>query len=255
MATTVLNKYRVSCTSGDGFQFKWDTEAPTVCPLNSAHPIDASLTTIVDTVSSRVVTVKEEIVPTQGYYKLNGYHQTIPAGSPGAVTTFSHSWPFQVSILNAWFIPKTDQVGDYVDVTVAPNTVIGYIGAPITSGDTTIVVSTTVLQNLAIGFHVNITDGVNLNELGRVIAINPTNSTITVETATTNSFSPASPTYVRMNVRFIEGLTINVAGVRYVVAEKKQGGKGLPPNVPMTVLYHNQDGQAKTFCYNLEYMF
>lgn len=253
--TTVLNKYRVFCTAGDGFQFKWDTEVPTVCPLNSAHSIDTTLTTVVDTVSNKVVTLREEAVPTQGYYKLDGYSQSIPAGAPGAVTSFSHSWPFQVSILNAWFIPKQDQVGDSVDVTVAPNTVIGALAGPASVGATTLTVTSTVLQHTVIGFHISLTDGVNTNVLGRVIAINPTDSTITVETPTTNSFSPLSPTYVLMNVKFIENLCINCAGVRYVVAEKKIGGKGLPPNVPMTVMYHNSDGLPKTFCYNLEYIF
>jgi len=253
--STVVNKYRVSCTSGDGFQTVWSTDTPTVCPLNSAHSINPALTTIVDTVSSRVVAIKEEMVPTQGYYKLNGYNQVIPAGTPGAITTFSHSWPYQVSILNAWFIPRSDQMGDSVDVTVAPNSVIGAIAAPVNIGDTIITVTSTVLQHAVIGFHINITDGVNVDELGRVIAIDSNNSTITMETPTTHTFSPASPTYVRLNVKFIENLSISCPAVRYVVAEKKSGGKGLPPNVPMTVMYRNNDGQAKTFAYNLEYIF
>lgn len=255
MSNTTLNRYRVSCNSGDGLQFIWNTAVPTVCPLNASHSINTDLTTIVDTVSTDVVTLKEELVPTQGYYKLNGYNQTIPSGAPGSVTSFTHSWPFQVSILNAWFIPDVKQIGDSVDVTVAPNAVIGYIGAGVTPGATVITVSNTVLDNVAVGFNVNITDGVQLNDLGRVIAINRTNSTITVETAATQTFSPASPTYVRMNVKFIEGLHICTTGVRYVVAEKKVGGKGLPPNIPMTVMYKNNDGLAKTFSYNLEYIF
>lgn len=255
MASTVVSKYRVSCNSGDGFQTVWSTSTPSVCPLNSSHSIDTALTTIIDTVSSKVVSIKEELVPTQGYYKLNGYNQAISAGTPGAITTFSHSWPYRVSILNAWFIPKSDQMGDSVDVTVAPNTVIGVIAAPVSVGDTTITVTSTVLEHAVIGFNINITDGVNVNDLGRIIAIDPNLSTITLETPTTNTFSPASPTYVRLNVRFIENLSISCPGVRYVVAEKKSGGKGLPPNVPMTVMYKNNDGQAKTFTYNLEYIF
>jgi hypothetical protein len=42
---------------------------------------------------------------------------------------------------------------------------------------------------------------------------------------------------------------------RYDFAEKKIGGKTLPANVPITVDYQNQSGNAKVFAFNLEYLY
>lgn len=254
MSDQTVHKYRVHCTQGDGNQVLWGPDTPTVCPLDAGHSIDGNIV-ILDTITNAIVTIKEELVPTQGYYHCQGYERVIPSGNVGDVTTFSHSWPYQISLLNAWFFIDDDQLGDWVDANVAKDTVIGAIGAAVTGGDTTITVSSTVLENVAIGFHVNITDGVNLNDLGRVLDINTTNSTITCETAATNSFSPLSPTYVRLCVPFVNELHFNNTNQRYMIAEKKVGGKGLPPNVPFYVDYHNESGTAKKFTYNLEYIY
>lgn len=254
MSEQEVTKYRVRCVEGDGDQSVWSPTLPTVCPLNAAHAIDGNIV-ILDTISSEAVTLKEELVPTQGLYHFQGFKQNIPSGNIGNVTSISHSWPYQISLLNAYLYVTEDQVGDWLDANVAKDTVVGAIGAAITPGQTTFTVSATVLENVSIGFTVNITDGVNVNELDRVIDIDISNSTITCETAATDSFSPLSPTYVRTTIPFVNDMHFVVAGERFVVADKKFGGKGLPPNVPFYIDYHNETGNAKVLAYNIEYIY
>lgn len=55
--TVVLNKYRISCTTDNIYEFTWAETTPTVCPVNTVHTIDASQTTIVETVTSTDVTL------------------------------------------------------------------------------------------------------------------------------------------------------------------------------------------------------
>lgn len=47
---TTVNKYRVRCTTDNKYEEVWAKQEPTVCPVNAAHTIDASLTTIIDSV-------------------------------------------------------------------------------------------------------------------------------------------------------------------------------------------------------------
>ena len=46
----IVNKYRVRCTTDNTYEEVWAEQEPTVCPVNAAHTIDASLTTIIHTV-------------------------------------------------------------------------------------------------------------------------------------------------------------------------------------------------------------
>lgn len=171
------------------------------------------------------------------------------------MTSHTHSWPYNTTILAGWFNSAAGNVGDSVNVYVAPNIVTGAIGAPVSINDVDITVTPTVIDNIAIGFHLNLTDGVSLADLGRVIAIDPIASVVTVENGSTSVFSPLSPTYVRQTVHLVDNLHINVSNTRYGFAEKKLGGKNLPANIDLVIEYKNITGGAKDFTYNIEYIY
>lgn len=256
MSTTqlTLNKYRISCQT-DGYVYIWAETEPTECNINAGHTIDAGLTTIVDTISRAIVSLKEETIPTQGYYKAKGECVEISNGTPGSITSVIRTRPYRTSLLEGWFFTETNQIGDYVDVTAAPNTIIGAIIANVSINDTVISVSPTVLENIAIGFNLKLFDGVNTADLGECIGIDAGNYQVTVETASTFAFSAATPTYVQLTVNIIEGFYINAAPVKFEFARKKLGGKTLPPNVPLVINYHNTTGGVKKFCYCTEIMY
>lgn len=253
----IVYKYRIYCTTDSKYEYAWlpsTDPAPTTCPINSGHSIDPQHTLIVDEVVQDQVVLKEETVATQGFYLSTGNELTID-GNLDSFTTTSHSWPFQVTLLTGWFYSTEDHVGDKVSVTAAPNTITGAIVGLVSPSDTVIPVTQTVIDNTAIGFHIDLTDGVNLSNMGRVLEIDAGNSTITLETGSTHTFNPLSPTYVRQSVSIIEDMFITTGNVRYAFAEKKQGGKAVPPNIPIQICYHNRTGGTKKFAYNIEIMY
>lgn len=252
-----LFQWRVKCLTDNQYELVWLHETdgePTVCPVNAAHSISDLDNTIVDRVVEAEVSLKEEYVPTQGLYQSQGWEVDIDA-NVGSITIMTHTWPYQVSVLMGWFFSSSDNVGDKVEAWVAPDAVTGAIAGVVSLNDDTITVTSTVLDNTAVGYHMKLYDGSNQSYLGRVLEIDSGNSQIVVETPSDQAYSPLTPTYVQQTVRVIDEMYINVPNGRFVFAEKKMGGKGIPPTIPLHVRYHNRTGGAKKFTYNFEYIY
>lgn len=249
--------WEVYCQTNSVYREVWSLTEPTTCPDNNTHTISSSPPPrIIQSVKSKDVRIVEEADGvTQGIYKFKGYAMDIPSGNVGNVTTALYTFPYPITLINGWFIAHDHNQGDNIELSVADNTVIGAIAAPLYSGNTTLTVTSTVLNNLYKGYFVSVTDGNNVNDLGICTDINPLNSTISVATPATNTFSPLSPTYVMMQVKVVEDFAIPVSNIRYAFAEKKVGGKFLPANIPVYVKYTNNSGNAKAFCYNIEYLY
>lgn len=135
---------------------------------------------------------------------------------------------------------------------IAPNTIIGTLTGNIPAGAISgIPVSQTVIDNTAIGFCLEFVDGGSTatNNVGRVIAviaIDTDNNEITIETATTQGFTAASPTYVRQTVEMIPN---------YVIGDAKIGGSYLPANTTVRVEYTNNNGSTGYFYPKIEYLY
>lgn len=255
MSQTVY-EWELYCTTEGAYKNTFSVVEPTTCPTNSAHTISTDPgPRVIDEISSQQFKLIEQDGVTQGIYKFRGSKQNIPSQTPGTVNTFTHQWSYPITLLNGWFISTDDMVGDIVECTVAENTIIGAITQPVYVGNTVISVTPTVTKNLYEGYYVNITDGVNLSNLGECINIDSGNSTITVSTPSTNNFSPLSPTYVRMTVGVIDNFQIPVGKQRYAFAEKKVGGKYIPSDIPIHIKYTNNTGNAKVYAYNMEYLY
>jgi len=227
---------------------------PMSCPMNNMHVIDQDQTVEVDKIMTSEVSIKEEFVPTQGYYQSQGCELDID-GNIGSVTSMDHVWPYQVSILMGWFYAAAENVGDKIEAWAGGDTITGAIAAPVAINDTVITVTPTVIEHTAIGYHMKLFDGTNLSDIGRVVSIDEMNSQITIETPVDKVYSPLTPTYVMQTVRLIDDMFVNAPNVRYVFAEKKMGGKGLPPGVPISIRYTNRTGGSKKFSYNIEYIY
>jgi hypothetical protein len=239
------------------YQFVWDTVEPTTCPENAAHSISTNPgPRVVNKVSQEQVKItEEEALPTQGIYKFKGHKLMVPSGNVGDVEIKNITWKYPITLMNGFFVSTSDMITDEVNVWVAPNSTIGAIGAPVYTGNTEITVTSTVFDNLWKGWSVNITDGVNNDDLGECIEMNVGNSTITCENGATNNFNPLSPTYVQMTPKIVEDVCVLAPNVRYPFAEKKIGGRSIPANTPMQIRYTNNTGNAKTFVFYTEYLY
>ena len=255
--TDSVHHWEVYCQTTSTYQFVWSPNEPTTCPENAAHTISTSPgPRKINTVSqSHVKITEEEALPTQGIYKFKGYKMDIPSGNIGNITTQTLTWDYPITIMNGYVVSTDAMVNDDINAYIASNTTIGAIGANVYTGNSSIIVTSTVFDNLYKGWSVNITDGVNNDDLGECIDMDSGNSLITCTGSATNNFSPLSPTYVQMTAKLIEDFCITAPNVKFGFAEKKIGGRSLPPGIDLTVRYVNNTGNAKPFCYYLEYLY
>ncbi len=198
------------------------------------------------------ILIKEENIRTGGHYQAQSYELDVPA-STGWVTK-DISWPIPVSILSAEWVNRSEYNHDEAEFQIAPDTIIGTISVDVSVGTTEITVSSTVIDNAEVGYYIILTDGANSDDCGRIISIDSDNSKITVETATTNSFASATPTYVKQTVKMVPHMQLN-ANSRTQLGESKIGGSYIPANKILRLRYNNTDGVAKTFSFILEYLY
>lgn len=202
---------------------------------------------------NRSVIVEENVKKeTGGHYQAQGYKLSLPASTGWYEKDIS--FPIPVSLLSALWMNIAAMVGDSFEFLVAPDTTIGAITADIAIDDTQFTVQQSVIDNIAIGYWVKLTDGINTQDVGRVISIDKTLLKITVETASTYSFLAATPTYVKMSVKMVVGVDL-FADYPIEVGATKIGGSYINANTTLRVRYNNITGTAKDFRWILEYLY
>jgi hypothetical protein len=270
---------------------------PTTCPTDTAHTLDTTLTSVIDTITENKVTIREESTETGGNFQSRSV--TI-VSDPGQTNTTLISWPYPVSAMAMEFNVSSDMKGDAVGLAVGVNTIIGALTAnsPATSAwtaqnytsgqivsythpthgsryytcltdtvsnepptDTThwrhgyrLNVSGTVVANTMTGYYLNLFDGVNSDDLGRVLGVDTENSRVYVEEAPTNSFLATSPSYVRQTVYMLKDWTLG-AGGSHLIGESKIGGSYIPADVVVTAFYTNNGEVQRTFIGSVEYLY
>ena len=215
---------------------------PTKCPSDATHGLVEDATVEINRISQNTVKVQDESTPTGGFFHTTSFRIDVPA----VVGTheFDVSRPINVNLFNMKFHSEVEHAGDSMDVAVRPDTVIGAIGAPVTTGDTVLTVSPTVLEHIKVGFYVNLTDGAKVSHLGRCIEINKETSQITVETAADADFSHASPTYVRIRIHMMYDYLFGTKQV-HAIGDETIDASYLPKGTVIRFYYHNSTAEAK----------
>lgn len=149
---------------------------------------------------------------------------------------FSH--PYNVGVLSYSFISDETHKIDAAEVHVYPEKIIGELTADVTIGDTILNVSSTVIENMKIGFMCILSDG-NINEcLGHVLNIDKVNSQITIQIAAVYGYSAISPTYVKLSVLMLKADRIGAAGP-HKLGTDKLGSSLVRKNETVRVFYNN----------------
>lgn len=248
MATIYL--YKIFCETEQVVKYVWGEVPPTECPTNTSHTVQLASVAVVDERGDNKVNavIVEESIPTGGHYQARGFH--VDAATSG----WHHidlEWPIPISLLSAEWNIEAKHKGDNLEVLVGPDTTIGVLTSPCSSGSNTIEVSATVLQYTAVGRILDITDGSNLDNLGMVVSIS--GSTITTENETTHSFS-AGTTVVRQTVQLVRDACTGSPGP-CGLGESKIGGSYIPPSTKLRLRYKNNDGVSKALCGYIEYLY
>ena len=247
--------YKIWCNTDSQYEYVWADEEPTVCPVNNAHSVNTSSISIIDEVSTNKVKILEENVPTGENFMCECHTITYGTGV-GEVTTQNFSWPFPINVLELQLVSKTENEGDQVKLCIAPDTTIGIITVDAATGATGTNVSSTVIENIMVGYHTCLTNGVDAFDCGRVLNVDSGTSKISWENPLTFPFSAASPTYVKMTVYVVNNYTIGPAQL-YLVGEGKIGASHVPTGTIVRALITNVSGSdtPKTLSTQFEYLY
>lgn len=252
-ATPTLHKYRVYCITEAQNVYTWREEgdAPTVCPNDPAHTINPNSISVLEEVSPNNLLIAQEKTITGGNYRLETYRHSINAG-PNVITTGQLSWPINISLIALKFFTTIDHESDIFRIYEKSD--VGSVTADVTPADTVIAVDQAVIDALAIGYHVELDDGTNIDDLGRVIAIDTTNNTITVEKAAVNSFLASQSPVVRVFKKLVEKYEIGPAG-KYTLLENRSVAQYLTANTILYIEYKNKSSTAKKLVFECEYLY
>lgn len=198
------------------------------------------------------VKIIEEEVSTGGHYQTKGFRMNIDSSDETKILNFS--FPIDIGLLSASWVGRLGFDGDWIEIMSAPATVIGFITSDTTINDTVITVDQTTIDNIKIGYYLDLTDGTNSDDCGRVLSIDKVNSTITIENPLSNSYLVSSPTFCLMTIKFTPQLYLDDSGV-LSVGESKIGASFVPAGTIIRVVYHNDNATTKSFNFLIEYLY
>ncbi len=248
MTTVVtVSKYRVYCVTEAAYKYVWAETEPTSCPTDPVgDTIDASQTAVVDKVSRTDVTANE---PSSGPFLVSSKTISVPAGSPGDVTTHDFSFPYPINLWHMYTYPTTTMAGDSMDFLISPALEVGTITASVAAAATLLAVTASVFDSVVPGVNVSLDDTVNTDDLGVCLTTDKAAGEITVETATANAFAIGDA--VQTNLRVVKDFTFRSTAM---VDFGKKGFRGKQVNAGevLRVLYTNNEASAKTWSLNLE---
>ena len=210
------------------------------------------------TITAPEFCVQEEKTKTGGHHAGGTIYMTVD-NTADAISTHDESWPIGRNLLSLEFFGGPDYDGDFFTVDIGPNTPVGAITANVSAGATVITVSDTAINYLQPGYLVHLADGTNTDDLGMVLSKDIIAKTITVETATVNSFSAATPTFVQSTRRSLYPTYLSHSEARLDVGSTKIGGSYVPGGVIMRVTYTNKNttnpNATKPFFAFLEWLY
>lgn len=239
---SILNEYEFYCTV-HGWVQVWSDTQPTKCPRNEADVINPDSFMIINSTALNIVKIAQESISTGGNYKCRGYSFTALANQ---TTTYSFSWPFRITISCAYIQTDTSQLGDVLEVIIAPKTIVGAVTAPVTSGTNSFTVSDTVLQHIMIGYELFIA-----NEfLGEIVTI--VGSVVTTVNNVAADYNPGS--LVAFQIKLVDSYILgNPPG--NILGSVEIAGKSIPPGIAAHVNYINNSSTVKTCSLHLQYLY
>lgn len=256
----VVIKYSVFCTTeSEWVESGYLEEVPTTCPNNNTHSI--STLTAVDEISTSDIVIHDDVSGTNGNWRVDSFSFDIGAGV-GTVGTYQISYPYNVRIYNLVAMFNPSNVGDTIEVTAvddidlgaaAGNPALGVTTALVGTGVSVIPCDPLVVAKTQVGYQVKLKDGGTEESLGECISVDAGAGTITVENATTTSFSAGSKVLLTV-VRFQEFLIVNEQNL--VFGDGKIGGSLLKAGQVGTIKYTNKSllqGKKFSGTYEIDY--
>jgi hypothetical protein len=207
---STATEYKIYCTTENQYVSGWGTAPPTVCYNNNAHTVNANSVQVIQVISSDQVTVKQSTVITNKNTRLETVKFTDVAVDATQTQTYTFLYPS--NLYSFTFAVDDTNKGDEITIVFNENETMGLITQNAGIGDTVINAPAALLLYGNVGYNLTLTDGVNTDDLGLILAIDTNADTVTVQNATTHAFL-ASNTSAKMSYFVMKNMTLSNAGV------------------------------------------
>jgi hypothetical protein len=195
------------------------------------------------------VIIKDDLSQTCGTYRAKGYNFDVGTGPNSSYESIGEiSFPYNVRVLGISINPTDENIGDYVSIVTAKDTVVGVLTSDVSSGNV-LNVSSSVLVHVCNGYQITVQDGTGIVDLGECIAHDHDNHTLTVENNISSLLTAGS--YVMMTMKRIEDYKIT-QGCKSSFGLQTLESSLTPAGIKGTVLYKNMTNTSKTFSMYLE---
>lgn len=247
MSTTIV-KWEIFCDTENKYVYVYlDAEAakPIRCPNSVDHSITESRTAIIGVIQQNEVIIKEESVPTQGYFRTEGKTMTCAANTDTNQVT---DLEYPISALAFYISPDETNYNDTVNVYVEVGD-IGVVTSAIVTGTNLIPITTPVFNNIPMGFEILIDNIL----IGEVIGKDNINYTLTMTANIAQDF--ATNAVISLRNRMVKNFTIGKAPL-YALGLSKIGSSYVSKDYFIMVEYTNKSlVLAKEFIYYTEYTY
>jgi hypothetical protein len=249
-----VSKWRIFCTTELIFKEVWSETAPTACPDNTNHTVNSDSISFLESIASNEVFVGiEDTGVTNGHFGVRGWLCDIPAGTTGSISYTDNTFRFPVSMMLVSFRSSDNSEGDSFSAEVGANTVVGVCTTDAVLGSTMISVNSTVLSNVHPGFYIDITNGTTSSHLGECCCVDTVNGTITTVLPVSNiTFDSGS--FIQQTISMCDNYVLGNSQ-QEKLGTGKIGSSFIPQDVQLRVAYTNNNGLAKKFHIDMEYLY
>jgi hypothetical protein len=233
------NNWRVIVTATQNADYVLRTETQGAPSVSSAgEPIDLSKSRIISHRTENLVKIKEMRIETGGKFQISYSKIVAP---PNQITTLIKIFDSDINLLSSVVSLTSNLQGDHISWSVAPNATIGALTSPAEIGDTVLNVQQSIIDNIEplykVRLALNTDQTTTYEDLGVVTEIDEINSTITVTSPCTQSWS-AGVTLVQMTIVMID-IEAGFLNTTLEIGKDKIGTSYIPKGVPMICEYTN----------------
>lgn len=239
MANAIITTWSLKCITEGCSKIITCKPRPYECPDDSAHEIDQSKTTYS---LSFAASPLEDPTKFTGYYQARGINFDCPGNT---TTTYNISFPHNIIMIDAYVLCEDENKGDELNIIMAPDLIVGVLTAEAKTGDTTIALSPTAVENLVSASEITLGD----SNTYIVVGLDLMTSVATVYPALAADY-PAM-TYISRNIVLVKNLILPSRNKLSIDAN------GIPTFVPagysFRLLYTNKTSSTKNFNFYFEH--
>lgn len=174
----------------------------------------------------------------------------ITTGEPIGIYSKVLIFPFDINIFSGQFVDDIEHKGNIVNMTILPdNLTVGYSLSDAEIGSNNVVASSTVIDIVKIGYYYSITNGVNSQDLGKVIDFNKNTGEVYFQNNFIYPFGVGS--YLKQTIPFVTNKKLH--GIpSYIDISGSSQSSFLPANTPIYIYLEDNSIGAKVFNFSLE---